>query len=382
MSKRTKYIIPIFAIVVSLSIGFAITGCGPLKKGTKNDIVFFIRNDMGLEQFDIIGGPVKVKFGSTDDWMWTAKTDVYSLPEPVIFHVYNILEYTGEHSVRVTYSDLDYVLDGIMFSAYTGWTEDFHYEDVESPPYGTGNRIIRVVRNIRERKDFYSFAQELTDLVSYMRSEFPSVMDKKILGRGHIIEYACTFVRTRYSDMWLPTSEHDFIHCSEADDELKALLSTSGKSDDEIRDAFSANGIAASYLKNCLENGLVDRLEEFTIEERQDVISSDSYKLEELCIEDSSGDIRHTGYTCVFDRIPYGTLYMLLEEFGIGIDGTWEKFQFTGTDGETHTFNYEEFTDKVLSPEVKIEDIEKMAGIKIYRMEKDGRYIRVAKSSY
>jgi hypothetical protein len=373
----------VFLSMLFLTAGIiiAVTGCGPLKKSAKKDIEFFIRNDMGLEQFDIIGSPVKVDFGSNDDWMWTAETDAYSMPEPVIFHVYNILEYTGEHSVRVTYSDLDYVLDGIMFSAYTGWTDDLYYEDVENGPFTKGHRVMRVVRNIRERKDFYSFAQELTDLISYMRSEYPSVMDKKTLGRGHIIEYACAFVRARYSDMWLPTSDHDFIHCSEADDELKALLSTSGKSDDEIRDAFSTNGIAASYLKICLENGLVDRLEEFTIEERQAVISSDSYKLEELCIEDSSGDIRHTGYTCVFNRIPYGALYMLLEEFGIEIDGTWEKFQFTGTDGEVHTFDYEEFTDKVLDPEVKIEDLEKMAGIKIYRTEKDGRYIRVAKSS-
>lgn len=375
MKGKTKYIVPILIAVLGLTIG--ISGCGPLKKSKKKDIEFFIRNDMGIEQFDIIGSPVKVDFGSNDDWMWTAETNAYSLREPVIFHVYNILEYTGEHSVRVTYSDLDYVLDGIMFSSYTGWTDDLYFEDIEIPSFAKGHSIMRITRNIRERKDLNSFARELTDIISYMNSEYPEVMDKKILGREHIVNYACSFVQARHFDMWLPSTDTEYIHCDKAEEDIRNMLDSSGY----YRNGNHFDSPVSLYLRNCLEHGLLDRINEFSVEEREKIISLNSYSLEEIYIEDFSGNIRPTGYACRYNRVPYGTLYMLLGELGIEAAGTWDKFSFTGTDGEVHAFDYEEFTDKVLDPEVQIEDFEKMTGIKIYRTEKDGRYIRVAKSS-
>lgn len=367
MQKKKALIILLMA---ALGIAISIQGCRDLRKHSRKEIEDYIRDRLRVEDFVITGGPVKVKVRSNDDWMWTAETDCFSLSEPVVFHVYSVLGYSGEHSSREIYSDLDYVLEGIMFAEYPGWTDDLCAADTEAYPYG---REMLVTRNIRERKDFDAAASEITALAEHLKKRYPEVMEW-----GMKISFACCFKGERYSDICLPSSTVIFgfpkdIDCSDAQGSLDRCFSTIGY---ELADGEKRSSFVSSYLEQCLEYGLKGRLEEFTEEERQAIIIGNSYSLAEIVTQDSSGTKHGTGYACRYNRIPYGALFVVLEECGFETEGTWEDFSFMGTDGVIHTFDYGDCRfDFQKRPEISMEEVQEMTGIEVSRREKGGVYI-------
>jgi hypothetical protein len=257
-----------------------------------------------------------------------------------------------------------------MFAEYPGWTDDLCAADTEAYPYG---RELLVTRNIRGRKDFDAAASEITALTEHLKKRYPEVMEW-----GMKISFACCFKGDGYSDICLPSSNVIFgfpkdIDCRDAPGSLDRCFSTTRY---ELADGEKRSSFVSSYLEQCLEYGLKGRLEEFTEEERRAVIIGNSYSLAEIVIQDESGAAHGTGYACRFNRIPYGALFVVLEECGIETEGTWEDFSFLGVDGVVHTFDYGDCVfDSQKRPEVSMQEVQEMTGIEVSRREKSGAFV-------
>ena len=90
---------------------------------------------------------------------------------------------------------------------------------------------------------------------------------------------------------------------------------------------------------DCIEKGLLDRMDEYSIEERSAVINAQSNNTEIRRMDEDTAAYPGYAYNYYYD-IPYGTLYRILEQEGYELTGDWKSFSFVGKDGEEYAFAY------------------------------------------
>lgn len=96
------------------------------------------------------------------------------------------------------------------------------------------------------------------------------------------------------------------------------------------------------YLFMCIGHGLDSVHSEFTDEEIDEFVNSDTYGIERMVTysEDGKGVVSPE-LVSMYGYIYYGGLYQYLEEQGIEVSGTAMDFTVVGQDGKTYEFSYD-----------------------------------------
>ena len=101
------------------------------------------------------------------------------------------------------------------------------------------------------------------------------------------------------------------------------------------------------YLFMCIGHGLDSVHSEFTDEEIDEFVNSDTYGIERMVTysEDGKGVVSPE-LVSMYGYIYYGGLYQYLEEQGIEVSGTALDFTVVGQDGKTYEFSYDFYDEK------------------------------------
>ncbi len=305
--SRKKLIISILMMLLGL------TAC--TKEFDEEDVKKYIRDDMHISSFKILSGPVDVKGedGYTDE-EWTVSTDVFDLGDDLVFHVYNDVYYAMEWTANRLDNDLLYqkqlaLLDNCELP------DGVTTEEVK----GSSGRpwSVSLVYPLASRSDFANAISAITHLQPSFAA-IPGIKDTEFL--------FCLKVKESdpVTDAGIVDRQYSF--------NFNSMTSTS-----EIADSISKQ--SDSYLMDCIREGLLDRMDEYSIEERSAVINAQSNNTEIRRMDEDAAAYPGYAYNYYYD-IPYGTLYRILEQEGYELTGDWKSFSFVGTDGEEHAFAY------------------------------------------
>ena len=305
--SRKKLIISIVMMLLGL------TAC--TKKFDEDDVKKYIRDDMHISSFRILSGPVDVKGedGYTDE-EWTVSTDVFDLGEDLVFHVYNDVYYSMEWTTNRLDDDLLYQKQLVLLANCDlpdGVTTE-EVKDSSGRPWA-----VSLVYHLVNRADFANASSAITRLQPSFAS-IPGIKDTEFI--------FCLKVKETdpVTDARIVGREYSF--------NFNSMKSTS-----EIADSISKQ--SDSYLMDCIKEGLLDRMDEYSIEERSAVINAYQYSTEIRRMDEDTVAYPGYAYNYYYD-IPYGTLYRILEQEGYELTGDWKSFSFVGKDGEVHAFAY------------------------------------------
>ena len=290
-----------------------LTAC--TKKFEEEDVKKYIRDDMHISSFKILGGPVDVKGedGYTDQ-EWTVSTDVFDLGEDLVFHVYNDVYYSMEWTTNRLDDDLLYQKQLVLL-ANCELPDGVTTEDVKDSSGRPWS--VSLVYPLANRSDFANAASAITRL----QPSFGSIPD---------------FKDTEFS-FCLKVKVSDPVTDAGIADRQYSFNFNSKTAPSEISDSISKQ--SNEYLMDCIEKGLLDRMDEYSIEERSAVINAQSNNTEIRRMDEDTAAYPGYAYNYYYD-IPYGTLYRILEQEGYELTGDWKSFSFVGTDGEVHAFTY------------------------------------------
>ena len=301
------------AIISILMMLLGLTAC--TKKFEEEDVKKYIRDDMHISSFKILSGPVDVKGedGYTDQ-EWTVSTDVFDLGEDLVFHVYNDVYY----SMEWTTNRLD---DDLLYQKQLALLERCELPDgvTTEEVKGSSGRpwSVSLVYALANRSDFANASSAITRLQPSLAS-VPGINDTEFS--------FCLKVKVSdpVTDAGIANRQYSFNFNSKT-------------APSEISDSISKQ--SDEYLMDCIEKGLLDRMDEYSIEERSAVINAQSNNTEIRRMDEDTAAYPGYAYNYYYD-IPYGTLYRILEQEGYELTGDWKSFSFVGTDGEVHAFAY------------------------------------------
>lgn len=303
-------IIVLLLLVLSF---FGLSAC--TKKYDEDDIRKYIQEDLHLSSFKILSGPVDVKGedGYTDQ-EWTVSTDEFNLKEDLFFHVYNDFYYSMEWVANGLTDDLNYRKQLLLLDC-CDLPENVTIKEVKNSSGRPWS--FSIVYPLIGRADFSNAVSAAADLQASFES-LPGIMDTEF--------FFCMEVKA--AD---PVSDADM-----AEREYSFGFSAATPSS-EISDSIS--NISNEYLMDCIERGLIYRMDEYSVSERSAVINTDKYNTEIRRMDEDTSAYPGYSYNFYYD-IPYGSLYRILEQEGFEMDGDWKSFSFTGIDGQIHTFAY------------------------------------------
>ena len=322
----------LFSALITLILSFLIlTAC--TKKYDEEDVRKYIREEMHISTFKILSGPVDVKGeDSYTDQEWTISTDEFGLEDDFVFHVYNDYYYSLEWTSNRLDNDLFYRKQLFLLDTFD-LPEGVSTEEAKD---GSGRAwSVNFVCPLTSRADFIKAASAAARIQTALSSA-PAFQDTEFsfslkIGVSDPVTDACIDGR-QYSfsfDSLTPPSE--------------------------ISDKISA--LSDNYLMDCIEKGLLDRMDEYTIPERSRVINESDDNTEIRRIDQNSAAYPGYAYNYYYD-IPYGTLYRILEQEGYELNGDWKAFSFTGSDGQIHSFAYGDNKNVV-----SVDDINAMTGL-------------------
>ena len=300
-------------IISILMMLLCLTAC--TKKFEEEDVKKYIRDDMHISSFKILSGPVDVKGedGYTDQ-EWTVSTDVFDLGEDLVFHVYNDVYYSMEWTTNRLDDDLLYQKQLVLL-ANCDLPDGVSTEEVK----GSSGRpwAVSLVYPLANRSDFANAASAITRLQPSLAS-VPGINDTEFS--------FCLKVKVSdpVTDAGIANRQYSFNFNSKT-------------APSEISDSISKQ--SDEYLMDCIEKGLLDRMDEYSIEERSAVINAQSNNTEIRRMDEDTAAYPGYAYNYYYD-IPYGTLYRILEQEGYELTGDWKSFSFVGKDGEEYAFAY------------------------------------------
>ena len=300
-------------IISILMMLLGLTAC--TKKFDEEDVKKYIRDDMHISSFKILSGPVDVKGedGYTDQ-EWTVSTDVFDLGEDLVFHVYNDVYYSMEWTTNRLDDDLLYQKQLVLL-ANCDLPDGVTTEEVK----GSSGRpwAVSLVYPLANRSDFANASSAITRLQPSLAS-VPGINDTDFS--------FCLKVKVSdpVTDAGIANRQYSFNFNSKT-------------APSEISDSISKQ--SDEYLMDCIEKGLLDRMDEYSIEERSAVINAQSNNTEIRRMDEDTAAYPGYAYNYYYD-IPYGTLYRILEQEGYELTGDWKSFSFVGKDGEEYTFAY------------------------------------------
>ena len=293
-------------IISILMMLLCLTAC--TKKFDEEDVKKYIRDDMHISSFKILSGPVDVKGedGYTDQ-EWTVGEDL-------VFHVYNDVYYSMEWTTNRLDDDLLYQKQLVLL-ANCDLPDGVTTEEVK----GSSGRpwAVSLVYPLANRSDFANAASAITRLQPSLAS-VPEINDTEFS--------FCLKVKVSdpVTDAGIANRQYSFNFNSKT-------------APSEISDSISKQ--SDEYLMDCIEKGLLDRMDEYSIEERSAVINAQSNNTEIRRMDEDTAAYPGYAYNYYYD-IPYGTLYRILEQEGYELTGDWKSFSFVGKDGEEYAFAY------------------------------------------
>ena len=290
-----------------------LTAC--TKKFDEDDVKKYIRDDMHISSFRILSGPVDVKGedGYTDQ-EWTVSTDEFDLGEDLVFHVYNDVYYSMEWTTNRLDDDLLYQKQLVLL-ANCELMDGVTTEDVKNSSGRPWS--VSLVYPLAKRSDFANAASAITRLQPSLAA-VPGINDTEF----------SFCLKVKVSD---PVTDAGIAH------RQYSFNFNSKTAPSEISDSISKQ--SNEYLMDCIEKGLLDRMDEYSIEERSTVINAQSNNTEIRRMDEDTAAYPGYAYNYYYD-IPYGTLYRILEQEGYELTGDWKSFSFVGKDGEEYTFAY------------------------------------------
>ena len=300
-------------IISILMMLLGLTAC--TKKFEEEDVKKYIRDDMHISSFKILSGPVDVKGedGYTDQ-EWTVSTDVFDLGEDLVFHVYNDVYYSMEWTTNRLDDDLLYQKQLVLL-ANCDLPDGVTTEEVK----GSSGRpwAVSLVYPLANRSDFANASSAITRLQPSLAS-VPGINDTEFS--------FCLKVKVSdpVTDAGIANRQYSFNFNSKT-------------APSEISDSISKQ--SDEYLMDCIEKGLLDRMDEYSIEERSAVINAQSNNTEIRRMDEDTAAYPGYAYNYYYD-IPYGTLYRILEQEGYELTGDWKSFSFVGKDAEEYTSAY------------------------------------------
>ena len=291
-------------IISILMMLLCLTAC--TKKFDEEDVKKYIRDDMHISSFKILSGYT--------DQEWTVSTDVFDLGEDLVFHVYNDVYYSMEWTTNRLDDDLLYQKQLVLL-ANCDLPDGVTTEEVK----GSSGRpwAVSLVYPLANRSDFANAASAITRLQPSLAS-VPGINDTEFS--------FCLKVKVSdpVTDAGIANRQYSFNFNSKT-------------APSEISDSISKQ--SDEYLMDCIEKGLLDRMDEYSIEERSAVINAQSNNTEIRRMDEDTAAYPGYAYNYYYD-IPYGTLYRILEQEGYELTGDWKSFSFVGKDGEEYTFAY------------------------------------------
>lgn len=300
-------------IISILMMLLCLTAC--TKKFEEEDVKKYIRDDMHISSFKILNGPVDVKGedGYTDE-EWTVSTDEFDLGEDLVFHVYNDVYYSMEWTTNRLDDDLLYQKQLVLL-ANCDLPDCVTTEEVK----GSSGRpwAVSLVYPLANRSDFANASSAITRLQPSLAS-VPEINDTDFS--------FCLKVKVSdpVTDAGIANRQYSFNFNSKT-------------APFEISDSISKQ--SDEYLMDCIEKGLLDRMDEYSVPERSAVINAQSNNTEIRRMDEDTAAYPGYAYNYYYD-IPYGTLYRILEQEGYELTGDWKSFSFVGKDGEEYTFAY------------------------------------------
>lgn len=281
----------------------------------EEDVIKYIREELGLSSYSVISGPEEVEGedGYTDR-IWTVSTKDFDLGEELVFHVCDDRYWGLEWVTNRMTDDLEYQKQSVLmesFSVPDGFT-------LQEKPDSSGRPgWIMVVCGFDRRADFekgMEFAKIYRDYakayptindteftLDFQVNDTGAAPDRKLIGRSYSFQFSA------------------------------------GTKDEEVREKLQS--VSDNYLMDCIECGNLDRMDEYSTAERSAVIEADSYNTEIRRIGEETAAYPGYAYDYYYG-IPYGTLYRILLEEGYEVHGDWTNYEFVGKDGAAYDCAY------------------------------------------
>ena len=343
----------LLAIITIITMGT--TGCQAIKNGfnnsvnlpsTKEELIAYLNENM-QEDYEIISGPVVDekdinKYIWANKYIWTVKTKVLSFPDPVIFHIYQYKSSQGYFS----YSD-DFSGEVMkrVFKEYDGWEDDFYLDEDD------------IVCNIYNRDDFLTAADKIARFAVFLKNNHREL--------EHYLPVNI-YYRLKYMDFPSGITSNYGRCYSFQYDHIPSCLEKELNTDILQRDYSVYNFISPikkaelERLHLLMQYGFIDKIAEYSPDERFQCLTESDQK---IYIEKQSCPADDTGYICTDDKMGYGTLFYILNEYGYDVTGTWDKFSFTGKDGKKYTLDYADCDYSDNEPLVNAAMIKRVTGI-------------------
>lgn len=298
---------------------FTLGGC--LKKFDKKDVENYLNKIEALSSFRIVEGPIEVESrqGYHDEW-WTIETEQFGFKEPLTFHVINY------HSSG-------------LFGVQNTLTDDFK-GSIQTQLFNEYKDADRLIV-----KDADRYINEGYDLIYPIthRSDYEKIYPEIQSLQEHIKKYN----DLEQFNIYLPIEfESDSISSSYMEGQDIGYISFTMNTDlQTLKDNITAIdrehykcGSEYQYLVKCLEYGLWDRINEYTLDEINTLVSVCDELVE---VRDMTERVllKNIVYGRDKEMIAIGNVYHLLPQENV--EGTFDNFQYTDSSGQVHSFSYE-----------------------------------------
>ena len=363
------------ALLILLLAAGLLSGCRT--EFTEQDVRDYIEETLELEHYKILSGPEdRINPEEYRDEWWTVTTTDFDPESPFTFHVINHMSYSGEWASNYLTDDLNGLLFQALAKKYaqsTGTPYEMS-EDWENAAPASKQMHLRQDDSyilysgflwypVEERSDFEDVLTEVKKFQEYIRRN-PKLKDFSLRMEYEIVTPEnCESIE---ADTKLKGSIYRFPFTADtSESELLECLNSFG-------DYTYRNGAVYEYLGDCIEYGLKNRTAEFSKEEIKTCIE----KNEDLrLVRDVDGNVLNDTvvYDNLYSSISPGSLYDLLLDRNIPVNGNWWHYSFTGKDGESYEISYVPDPETNMEPSygfdasylVPVEDVSKMLGINV-----------------
>ena len=282
----------------------------------EEDVIKYIREEMGLSSYSVISGPEEVEGedGYTDR-IWTVSTKDFDLGEELVFHVCDDRYWGLEWVTNRMTDDLLYQKQKVIMESFSV-PDCFSLKEI---PDSSGRPSwIMVVCGFDRRADFEKGVGFVRNYRDYA-AKYPTINDTEFTLSFQVNDTGAA------PDWKLIGQSYSFYFNAETKDE-------------EVREKL--RNVSDNYLMDCIECGNLDRMDEYNTAERSAVIEADSYNTEIRRLGEETAAYPGYAYDYYYG-IPYGSLYRILLEEGYEVRGDWTNYEFTGKDGTSHTCAYQ-----------------------------------------
>ena len=282
----------------------------------EEDVIKYIREEMGLSSYSVISGPEEAEGedGYTDR-IWTVSTKDFDLGEELVFHVCDDRYWGLEWVTNRMTDDLQYQKQRVLMENFS-MPDGFSLEEVPDSSGRPGwfmvvcgfdrrkdfEKGIEFVRNYRDYAQKYPTINDAEFTLSFQVNDTGAAPDWKLIGRSYSFHFSA------------------------------------GTKDEEVREKL--RDVSDDYLMDCIECGNLDRMDEYNTVERSAVIDADPNNTEIRRLGEETAAYPGYAYDYYYG-IPYGSLYRILLEEGYEVSGEWTDFEFVGKDGLPHACAYQ-----------------------------------------